>query len=192
MKGICAANNGKVSSHRFIRSSCTSSAFDLPTAPKVEMSQPFEFKNPLEGAPRPILDGTGKNPFADEEAASANLDDGNIFATSGTVPPNAKPEYLRMLTHRGPLLRRLGIVTLLVCVASGVGANWQPILSVVLLANGVLAVSLLIKVGLDLKAIRLGAMDAEGRTTTTAALVLSLITVCLTVLAVVLNILTQT
>lgn len=156
------------------------------------MSQPFEFKNPLEGAPRPLLDGTGKNPFADEDAASTNLDDDNIFATSGTVPPDAKPEYLSMLTHRGPLLFSLGIAILVICVVSGVGAIWQSAFRFVLLANGVLAVALLIKTGFDMKAIRVGAMDVEGRSATRVAFVLSLVSVCLTVVAVIWNILTWT
>lgn len=158
-----------------------------------EMTQPFEFKNPLDGAPRSLSEASGKNPFADDEAGSvADVDNDNIFATSGSTSSDAKPEYVTMLTHRGPLQLSLGIANLLICVASGVIAVWEPAVTAILVANWVLAIALSIKAVRDLKAMRAEAMDHQGRSATRAACVLALITIVLTIPAVVLNILVRT
>lgn len=143
--------------------------------------QPFEFKNPLEGAPRHLVDGSDKNPFADEHQPTAEVDDNNVYATSGSLPPDGIPKYVTMLTHRGPLLLSLGIGCLLVGLISGVVGIWRPTLVLILIANGVLAIGLMVKATLDLHAIRSGAMSNEGRSATLAAWVLSLITVVLTI-----------
>jgi hypothetical protein len=157
-----------------------------------EMTQPFEFKNPLDGAPRPLSDGSGKNPFADENGSVADVANDNIFATSGSASPDVRPEYVTMLTHRGPLQLSLGIANLLICVASGVIAIWEPAVTAILVANWVLAIALSIKAVRDLRAMRAGAMDHQGRSATRAAGVLALITIALTIPAVVLNILVRT
>lgn len=157
-----------------------------------EMTQPFEFKNPLDGAPRPLSDGSGKNPFADEAEPIADVDSDNIFATSGSTSPEVKAEYVSMLTHRGPLQLCLGVANLLICVASGVVAIWEPAVTAILVANWVLAIALSVKAIRDLKAMRAGAMDHQGRSATRAACVLALITIALTIPAIVLNILVRT
>jgi len=146
------------------------------------MTQPFEFKNPLDGAPKPLVDDSGKNPFADEDHQPVtDVDADNVYATSGSLPPAEKPEYVTMLTHRGPLLLSLGISNLLICLISGVVGVWQGILVIIFWANGVLAVGLTMKSGLDLQAMRSRAMHNEGRTATLAVMVLSLVTIAVTI-----------
>lgn len=148
------------------------------------MTEPFEFKNPLDGAPRPLDDGSGKNPFADEQQTAAETDNDNVYATtSGHRPPDEKPEYVTTMTHRGPLLLGLAVGSFVTCIAAGIFAFWDGVLVVVLFAGGALAVALAVKTSLDLRAMRAGAMHADGRRATFAAWVLSLITIGLSVLA---------
>lgn len=150
------------------------------------MSQPFEFKNPLDGAPPPLAD-QGKNPFSDGEPTQAEISD-NIYATSNTDVADLQPQYVTTYTHRGPLLLRLAISNLAICVVSILALFlWDSNFLFILASNGLLGIALGIKAGYDLAAMRADAMAGGGRGKTLAALVLSLVTVLLTVVSIVVS-----
>lgn len=147
------------------------------------MSRPFEFKNPLDGAVPP-LDRDGKNPFSDGEPVPGEVSD-NLYATTSSDTGCQQPDYVTTYAHHGPLLLRLAIIGVMICLAATIaGLLWQSLLLLIAVANGVLVTAVAIKAGYDLSAIRAGAMSVEGRGRTRAALVLSLAATFLTVAAV--------
>lgn len=147
------------------------------------MSRPFEFKNPLDGAVPP-LDREGRNPFSDGEPVPGEVSS-NLYATTSSDTEYQHPEYVTTYAHHGPLLLRLAIIGLMICLTASIaGILWESLLLLIVAANGVLVVAVAIKAAYDLSAIRSAAMSCEGRGKTLAAFVLSLVATFLTVAAV--------
>lgn len=140
------------------------------------MNQPFEFKNPLEGAPRRISDQDGPNPFADDNPATGKVSD-NLYATANDEPADEKPEYVTTHTGVGGQLLRLSSLNaglgLAACIATPL---WEAQLILLVIACGFVSGAMAIKAGNDLRAMKSAAMDRAALGKTKAALVLALLT----------------
>lgn len=138
------------------------------------MSDPIQFP----GSPRrpeAFLDQQGKNPFAGDGTRSAARTTDNIFASPAAGGPTSAPEFERTLPHRASLVLRLATLSIVGIVTIVVTSRLESIVSV--LAPLVLAISVpaWMMGAADLRAMRGGAMDADGRPRTRLAVVMAML-----------------
>lgn len=141
------------------------------------MSDSMRFpKNPLEGMEQRFADAEGKNPYADENAATTGTDD-NVFAppnpTAGEQP-DYQPVYQDILPHRARRMQTLAIVGFVLSVSLGVISIWTMYALILSICNLALTISTWMMSRGEYRAIVAGAMSQDGRRKTLVAMWLAI------------------